>query len=110
MSLYARSVQGSTDQSRVRTEKSDKIRPGTGLEKQNSAMLKQHPIGPGPVTSHLAVRGSLIQSKDESFKINIKNYRAWPTSQEGLSIGYKKLCNVRESNPGLPRGRREFYH
>ena len=22
----------------------------------------------------------------------------------------KKNCNVRESNPGLPRGRREFYH
>ena len=22
----------------------------------------------------------------------------------------KKGCNVRESNPGLPRGRREFYH
>ena len=22
----------------------------------------------------------------------------------------KKLCAVRESNPGLPRGRREFYH
>ena len=21
-----------------------------------------------------------------------------------------KICNVRESNPGLPRGRREFYH
>ena len=21
-----------------------------------------------------------------------------------------KNCNVRESNPGLPRGRREFYH
>ena len=21
-----------------------------------------------------------------------------------------KVCNVRESNPGLPRGRREFYH
>ena len=21
-----------------------------------------------------------------------------------------KACNVRESNPGLPRGRREFYH
>ena len=25
-----------------------------------------------------------------------------------MSVG--KNCNVRESNPGLPRGRREFYH
>ena len=63
--------------------------------------------GPGPEISHLAVRGSLVKSKDESFKVNIKNYRAWPTSQESLLI---KACNVRESNPGLPRGRREFYH
>ena len=50
---------------------------------------------------------TLVQSTDKSFKVNIKNYRAWPTSQESLSI---KACNVRESNPGLPRGRREFYH
>ena len=25
-------------------------------------------------------------------------------------IGIKKICTGRESNPGLPRGRREFYH
>ena len=26
------------------------------------------------------------------------------------TMSFKKDCNVRESNPGLPRGRREFYH
>ena len=27
-----------------------------------------------------------------------------------LSILKQKACNVRESNPGRPRGRRAFYH
>ena len=92
MFIHTCSVQGSTDQNRT----------GTGVK--NGI---QHSIDPGPETSNLAGRRSLVQSKDKSFKVNIKNYRAWPTSQESLLI---KDCNVRESNPGLPRGRREFYH
>ena len=33
------------------------------------------------------------------------------SNKNGPDILWKsKVCNVRESNPGLPRGRREFYH
>ena len=31
-------------------------------------------------------------------------------SSPSLPKRRKNICNVRESNPGLPRGRREFYH
>ena len=111
MSLYARSVQGSTDHNgyditgpdsdwKMRKLWPDQDRKYFSKSKTDSVQDRK------PWTK-IAVRGSLVKSKDESFKVNIKNYRAWPTSQESLSI---KACNVRESNPGLPRGRREFYH
>ena len=33
----------------------------------------------------------------------------WPFKPKFVKA-MKNICNVRESNPGLPRGRREFYH
>lgn len=34
----------------------------------------------------------------------------WPPQDTGVQKAQHSCCIGRESNPGLPRGRREFYH
>ena len=95
-----------------------------GLELQPSALRQLEHSSSGRPPAESAICKQAISKptvRASSAELRMLVFCSWTVRRDGACLracagmakkiqGEQKYCVVRESNPGLPRGRREFYH